>query len=575
MDNPFLYLTLNTMRNSLRVRLRRLRQPRYAIALLLGIGYFALFLGRPLFFGSGSRATDPEDIANARLLAPAIGSAVLFALLALPWIFPSRQRAALAVTQAEVQFLFTAPLSRRRLIRYKLLRSMVGAVISSAFLTIVMRPDSLTHALARFLGTTLIIGLINLHYTGISLHRLPTATTGPVALIRRWLPSAIAVTLIALIARDLMARWPDAGTLADGEWISAIAQLSASGLTGIVLWPFRAMVALPLADSATTFVLALPWPIMAIAVNYLWIVSTDVPFEEASAELADKIARVRREGLRALRKPRAATPTPFSLAPDGLTETAIMWKGLITMRRSLSWFMVMPFLPLVVAMGTAMMVTNGESASRADAVTVVLMIIAGMTVVIGPMMLRTDLRQDLPNLAILRTWPIRGATLVRGQVLAPAIVLSAVVWMALAAAVVFSTLGSGEIDLAQRLGYFLAAAALAPGVILVQLLIQNGLAVTFPSWVTTGPPRGGVDAIGQRMLLLLVGVLGLTLGILPAVLLGGGLALAVRFATGEPSVVASGIVAAAVLFGEAAVGSELVGSILDRTDVSALDPTDT
>ena len=58
-------------------------------------------------------------------------------------------------------------------------------------------------------------------------------------------------------------------------------------------------------------------------------------------------------------------------------------------------------------------------------------------------------------------------------------------------AVLFSMLGSGEIALTQRLAWFLAAAAVAPGVILVQLLIQNGLAVTFPSWVTTGPARGG------------------------------------------------------------------------------------
>ena len=573
MDNPFLYLTLHTMRNSLRVRLRRLRQPRYAIALLLGIGYFTLVLGRPFFFGNGSGARDSEDMANAGMLAPAIASVMLFAVLALPWIFPSKQRAALAVTQAEVQFLFTAPLSRRRLIRYKLLRAMVGALVSSAFLTIVMRPDSLTQALARFVGTTLIIGLINLHYTGISLHRLPAATTAR-SLILRWLPSAIVLTLIALVVRDVMARWPDTGALPDSELVSAIAQLAASGLTGIVLWPFRALAALPLADSATAFLVALPWPLVAIALNYLWIVSTDVPFEEASAELADKIARVRKEGLKALRTPKAATPTPFSLAADGLTETAILWKNLITMRRSLSLFMVMPFLPFVGVIA-AMMLTDGEKASRASTLAGMLMFLAGLTVVLGPMMLRTDLRQDLPNLAILRTWPIRGAALVRGQVLAPAIVLSAIVWIVLTAAVVFSMLGSGEMSLAQRLAWFLAAAAVAPGVILVQLLIQNGLAVTFPSWVTTGPARGGVDAIGQRMLLLLVGVLGLLLGILPAALLGGGVALAVRFATGEPSVVASGIVAAAVLFGEAALGSELVGSILDRTDVSALDPTDT
>ena len=583
MNNPFLYLTLRTMRNSWRVRLRRLRQPRYAIAVLLGIGYFTMILGRPFLFGGGGNSGGGpgfEDAGiDARAIAQAIGSGMLFSLLALPWIFPSNQRPALAVTQAEVQFLFTAPLSRRRLIRYKLLRSLVGAAFSSAFLTIIMRPDSVMQALARFLGTTLIIALINLHFTGIALHRLPAATTGTPTLratLRRWLPPAIVLVLVASVIRDLMTRWPDAGAFAgDGEWVSAIAGLATSGLTGIVLWPFRALVALPLADSATAFALALPWPLLAIAINYLWIVSTDVPFEEASAELADKVARVRKEGLKALRKPKAAGATPFKLSTVGLIETAILWKNMIAMRRSLSWITLMPFLPFLLAMATAATATDGGRASRADAVTVVLMIVAGMTTILGPLVLRNDLRQDLPNLAILRTWPVRGATLVRGQILAPAIVLIATVWMALAGIVLLSLLGSSEMDTVRRWSYFLAAVAVAPGVILVQLLVQNGLAVTFPSWVTTGTQRGGVDAIGQRLLLMLVGMLGLTLGVLPAAILGGGLALIAQYLTGQFPIVVCGIVASAVLFTEAAVASEVIGSILDRTDVSALDPADT
>jgi ABC-2 type transport system permease protein len=575
MDNPFLYLTLSTMRNQLRVRLRRLRQPRYAIALLLGIGYFTLVFGRPFLFGGRSRDPGIDGItAEARAIAQTVGGGALFMLLALPWIFPSKQRAALAVTQPEVQFLFTAPLSRRRLIRYKLLRSLVGALFSSAFLTIVMRPDSLAQAVIRFVGTMLIIALLNLHYTGIGLHRLPASEERTGALLRRWLPPGIALALMAIVAGDLLTRWPAADAIASGASVSEIARLASSGLTGVVLWPFRAIVALPLADSAMAFLVALPWPLLAIALNYLWVVSTDVPFEEASAELADKIARVRKEGVKALRKPRAAGATPFALAPDGLIETAILWKNMISMRRSLSWLTLLPFMPLLIAMGTAMLVTTDGSASRADALTVVSMVIAGLTVAIGPLMLRTDLRQDLPNLAILRTWPVRGGTLVRGQVLAPALVLSTIVWMALAAVAIFSMFGSGEMDIARRWSYFVAAVIVAPGVILVQLLIQNGLAVTFPSWVSTGPARG-VDAIGQRMLLTLVGMLGLVIGILPAALVGGGLALAVRFATGGIAIVAPALVAAAVLFGEAALVSELVGSVLDRTDVSALDPADT
>ena len=576
MDNPFLYLTLHSMRNQLRARLRRLRQPRYAIALILGVGYFALIFGRPLFFGGRGGGTGIEGFTDdARAIGQAIGTGILFVIVVLPWIFPSRQRPALAVSQADVQFLFTAPISRRRLIRYKLLRALVGALMSSAFLTLMTRPNGIAQALRTFLGIGLSLALINLHFTGISLHRVPAS--GTAGLVRRWLPSVIALALVVIVARDLMTRWPEveAAVAAGGDMMSELARFTTSGLSGVVLWPFRAIVALPLADSAWAFVMALPWPLLALALNYMWVVSTDVPFEEASAELAEKIARVRKEGLKALRKSRPAVATPFRLAPDGPMETAILWKNLISMRRSLSWLTLLPFFPLLIALGTAMVFSGGESSSRADALTFVSMVVAALTVVLGPLMLRSDLRQDLPSLATLRTWPMRGATLVRGQVLAPAVVLSLIVWLALTAGGFFSLLGSSEIELASRWAYFLAAATIAPGIILVQLLIQNGLAVTFPSWVTTGPPRGGIDVMGQRMLLMLIGMLGLAAGVLPAVILAGGLALLTRLITGEISIVVSGIVASAVLFGEAALGSELVGSILDRTDVSALDPTDT
>src|SRR6187397_1944767 len=299
MDNPFLSLTLTSMRNQLRARRRRLRQPRYAIALILGVGYFTLIFGRPLFFGGRSAGTGVENITgDARAISQAIGTGILFVIVALPWIFPSRQRPALAVSQADVQFLFTAPISRRRLIRYKLLRSLVGALLSSAFLTILTRANGFGQALRTFVGIGLTLALLNLHFTGISLHRVPASTPGTTALVRRWLPSVIALVLVVIVARDLLTRWPevDAAVAAGGDMMSELARLTMSGISRVVLWPFHAIVALPLADSASAFVKALPWPLFAIALNYLWVVRTDVPFEEASAELAEKIARVRKEG---------------------------------------------------------------------------------------------------------------------------------------------------------------------------------------------------------------------------------------------------------------------------------------
>ena len=126
----------------------------------------------------------------------------------------------------------------------------------------------------------------------------------------------------------------------------------------------------------------------------------------------------------------------------------------------------------------------------------------------------------------------------------------------------------------EQWSFLVVALAIAPGLIVVQLLIQNALAVTFPSWVSIGPARGGVDVMGQRMLLMVASVVGFLVAVLPAAIVGGGVALLLRVFTRDVPIVLPGVMAAAVLLGEAVLGSELVGSILDRTDVTALDPAD-
>ena len=50
--------------------------------------------------------------------------------------------------------------------------------------------------------------------------------------------------------------------------------------------------------------------------------------------------------------------------------------------------------------------------------------LAVSVILLGPTMIRSDLRHDMAHLAVLKTWPVSGAALVRGEVLAPAVLLS-------------------------------------------------------------------------------------------------------------------------------------------------------
>src|SRR6185436_15357449 len=135
------------------------------------------------------------------------------------------------------------------------------------------------------------------------------------------------------------------------------------------------------------------------------------------------------------------------------------------------------FVPLIIALAAAMSSSRRTGAN--GVFTVVSLMVAAFAVVLGPQLVRRDLRQDLNALATLKTWPIRGAALVRGEVLAPAIVLSVIASIALVAAAVMSANAPFLADLPSRWSLLVAALCIAPGLVLAQLVAHNGLAVTF------------------------------------------------------------------------------------------------
>src|SRR5215469_12307797 len=122
MVSALLYLQFHSIRNRLLMRLRRLKQPKYLLGGIVGALYFYFYFfrymlglpgGRPrLPFGSG-----PDTLA----LYEVLGAGALLISVFLAWVLP-HNRAALAFSEAEVAFLFPAPISRRGLIQYKLLR---------------------------------------------------------------------------------------------------------------------------------------------------------------------------------------------------------------------------------------------------------------------------------------------------------------------------------------------------------------------------------------------------------------------------------------------------------------------
>lgn len=566
---PLLYLTWRSTLNRARVRLRRLREPQYLIAFLLALTYFSFV------FWSGRSSDSPGML---RSLARGRGgmdfgfAVLMFGAATLAWIWPRAGRPALPFSRAEVQHLFTAPISRRDLVRYRVLRSQIGALLGSAIITLVFRPATLGEGGIAFFGLLLLMATNGLHLTGVSLSR---ASRGAGA----WIPRAIAAAAVVAVVGTVAMHWAEvsAATTRAGDGtpvsvaVAEIDRLTSTGLAGLALWPFRTLARLPLASSASEFFAVLPWVLALLMLNYVWVLRTNAPFEEASAELSEKLEELRRRGPRALRQPRVSKRTPFKLAPHGRPETAIVWKNLISMGRILSWTMLLRVAPLVIFF--AVTFSQGRSAS-AGFLAFVCVFIAFMALVVGPQLLRGDLRQDLTALDVLKMWPIRGAALVRGEILAPALVLTAIIGLALIAAAVLAPATITGDNPPTRWTFLLAALAMTPGLVLSQLLVQNGLAVAFPAWVHLGSRHGGFDAVGNQILVMIVVVLALVAALVPAAAIAAIGAGIVYLLTGTFPVFVPAVLAGGALLVEAYAASEVIGAILDRSDLAAIDPSE-
>src|SRR5256884_9269749 len=103
MIGALIYLQVQSIKNRLRVRLRRLKKPKYLLGPVVGAAYFYFFFFRNLFTGrrgiaSGvTNTTPPETL----LMLDALRALAVFAMVLSAWIFP-HVRAALAVTEAEI-----------------------------------------------------------------------------------------------------------------------------------------------------------------------------------------------------------------------------------------------------------------------------------------------------------------------------------------------------------------------------------------------------------------------------------------------------------------------------------------
>lgn len=554
-----LFLRLTSLRNAVTNRVRRLKQPKYLVGALAGAAYFWFFFFRHLQ-GHGGAGFSPV-LADPRV---EIGAAIMLTFFGLMiWVVPGAQPG-LSFSEAEVAFLFPAPLSRRQLIHYKLLDGLLSSLAGAALFTLLS--GGLRYGWIgafRHLGAWWVLNAcLSLHQTAaaLTIARLSRLGIGPVR--RRLLVLALAA-LVGVVVGYLYL----AGRTAPAE---------------ALLWPARLAVRPFLADSLGHYLVALLPALGLVVLHYFWVHAMETPFEEAS------LARAQRRGERLARRragrsaqldhgPLQLRQPSFTLTERMPPEFGFLWKNLMVIPSYFNrWVLLGATVVLAGGITWLKHQTSFNGVNAAAIVGGIALLLLAYTLIIGPQLARNDLRGDLLNADILKTYPLPGWRIVLGQLLAPTAVLTGIAWLFLLTAALAIAPPADRLPWLTpgfRLSAGLSLAVLMPAVCTLQLLVPNTATLLFPAWAQLTRVSGGggnMEMMGQRMIFFGGQLICLLLALVPAVIASGVTFFLTQWLVGPPAAsLLAALPALGIFLLEIWLGIRWLGPKFEQLDISS------
>ncbi|MEO7363614.1 MAG: putative ABC exporter domain-containing protein [Gemmatimonadaceae bacterium] len=571
------YLWVRGTINRLRTQAKRVRNPRYAIAMLVGLAYFYWILIQNPRASSQAGVNPFVDLMQMAVLLP-IASAFLLFLASRWWLFKG-DRASLAFTPAEVQFLFPAPISRRGLVHAKLLRGQVAILINITIWTVLLRGNAASAAgWQRGLALWLLFSTISLHRLGAALVRTNALDHERAGQRRSIIPASIFMIVLGCVAWGIVGQW-SVIQLAAAQSVKAatdaIAAALAQPVPALALWPVRALLKPVLAQNGAQWLSLVPFSALVFGLHYLWVLRLDASFEEAAIEAtqvrAEAVRNVRSAGGVRKRNTSGKIARVPALSLTGRPEIAIAWKNVTAAIRGTAWrAQTIMFLIILTAVAA---VVSTQSEKAADVFLIMCAAWGAMLLLIGPLSMRYDFRHDLPRLAILRTYPLTGGKIVAAEIAAVTLLHSISIWTLMIVPVTLFALSPSRFTNAADVPVILLSIALAiPAFNALTFTVHNGAALLFPSWVRLGTEPRGFETMGQNLLTMVA----TTLVAAVAMVFPVGLAfLIIWLATaslGVWAILVATLAASVLLCLELWPVIFWLGSVFDRIDVAEVAP---
>ena len=584
------YLITRSLANSITHRLKRLRQPKYLLGAVLAGAYFYFYFYKFLFIGLGPARQFNMPPQQQEVWINLAAAALFVVTFLLAWIFPS-SRAALTFTEAEIAFLFPAPIRRTTLIAFKILRSQLGFLFISVLFTLISgRWRMGSDVWMRTAGWWVILNTLSLHRIGASFALSRLYERG----LSDWKRRAVFIVVLAGLGYAVWNAWnslpvqPVAVGGKPADSLLSIGQLLQTGAIPWMLAPFKLVVAPSFAREGMGFLTALGPALGILAVHFLWVVRADGSFEDAAIETARRrsvlIAAARKGEVRLTSRKGKARTAVFRLRATGFKATAFFWKSLIRIggrQTIVRWAMFF----LALGGGVFWLIQHRGQESSTTFMTLAISIGAAcyiaflLSFVMVGQQAAGQLRQGMAGMDLLKTYPLPGWQFALGELLGPIVLGTLIQWMALATgtALVVGLIVPKSHAIGEVVPLIVTGLALfLPLFNLGTSILPSAAALALPGWFKPGEAGagssggGGIEVMGLRLLVGILQILIIAVACLPVAFFGA----AAWFGAGmfpldlTWRIVATAGTAAFVLAMEAACGIAWLGWLFDRFDLS-------
>jgi hypothetical protein len=450
-----------------------------------------------------------------------------------------------------------------------MLRSQLGMLFGAVIISLTS-PSPLGFSRLRIaIGAWILLATGKLYFTGVTLARSRLGSGNGRMRRIAWLPVGVMLGALAIVGAAIVVDVQRSMPEGPRDFVLILGRVSQTGVSHLVLWPFMAAARPVFAEWPLPYLISIGGALLVLFAVAAWVLVSDEAFQEAVAQVAEhrsqKPAKKKGDATYVVRS------TGWTLEPIGRPEMAFAWKGAMQSLRTVDKGSLVRIAAIVVAL-TIVAASMGQANGLASLVGAFSLAGTVFAILLAPQVVRIDMRQDLRHLELLKTWPVKASAVVRGEMLWPGVMITAWAWGMLVLAAFLSGTILTDLSFGLRMGGAAAIGIVTPALVFSQLTIHNAAALLFPAWVPLGNQRPrGLDAVGQRLIMLGGTWLMLILSALPGAIPGAIIWFALEPFIGPAALVAAALVCTVIVAVEVLLATEAIGPAYERIDLMAVE----